>query len=198
MLTFAAAFLPFAVVTTFTPGPNNLMLAASGANFGIRRTIPHIMGIVTGFPLLVLAISMGLGTVFQRYPEVHTVLKFAGATFLLYLAWRIASAGHHEAKSATGRPLTFLEAALFQWVNPKAWVVAVSAIATYTTVGGQTSAEITVILIIFLIAAIGSTVTWTIFGVGISRFLKGSPRALRLFNITMAALLVLSIVPVMT
>lgn len=198
MLTLAAAFLPFAVVSAFTPGPNNLLLAASGANFGVRRTIPHVLGIVSGFPLLVLAVGLGLGTVFQRHPEVHTVLKFGGAAFLIYLAWRIATAGHGTADTAPGRPLTFLEAALFQWVNPKAWIFAVSAIATYTTVGGRASVEIAVILAICVLVTIGSTIAWTGFGVGLNRFLQESPRMLRAFNVGMALLLVLSIVPVVT
>ncbi len=198
MLTLAAAFLPFAVVSAFTPGPNNLLLAASGANFGVRRTIPHVLGIVSGFPLLVLAVGLGLGTLFQRHPEVHTVLKFGGAAFLIYLAWRIATAGHGTADTAPGRPLTFLEAALFQWVNPKAWIFAVSAIATYTTVGGRASVEIAVILAICVLVTIGSTIAWTGFGVGLNRFLRESPRMLRAFNVGMAFLLVLSIVPVVT
>ncbi len=196
MLTLAAAFLPFAVVAAFTPGPNNLLLAASGANFGIRRTIPHVLGVVGGFPLLVLAVGLGLGTLFQRHPEVHTVLKFGGAAFLIYLAWRIATAGHGTAETAPGRPLTFLEAALFQWVNPKAWIFAVSAIATYTTVGGRASVEIAVILAICVLVTIGSTIAWTGFGVGLNRVLQESPRMLRAFNVGMALLLVLSIVPV--
>lgn len=198
MLTLAAAFLPFAVVAAFTPGPNNLLLAASGANFGIRRTIPHVLGVVSGFPLLVLAVGLGLGTLFQRHPEVHTVLKFGGAAFLIYLAWRIATAGHGTAETAPGRPMTFLEAALFQWINPKAWIFAVSAIATYTTVGGRASVEIAVILAICVLVTIGSTIAWTGFGVGLNRVLQESPRTLRAFNVGMALLLVLSIVPVVT
>ena len=215
MLTLAAAFLPFAFVAGFTPGPNNLLLAASGANFGIRRTIPHVLGIVCGFPLLV-AVGLGLGTrrtiphvlgivcgfpllvlaVFQRHPEVHAVLKFGGAVFLVYLAWRIATAGQGTSKWAPRRPMTFLEAALFQWVNPKAWVFAVSAVATYTTVGGRASVEIAVILAICVLVTIGSTITWTGLGVWLNRFLQESPRTLRAFNVGMALLLILSIVPV--
>ncbi len=198
MLTLAAAILPFDVVSAFTPGPNNHLQAASGANFGIRRTIPHVLGVVSGFPLLVLAVGLGLGTLFQRHPEVHTVLKFGGAAFLIYLAWRIATAGHGTAETAPGRPLTFLEAALFQWVNPKAWIFAVSAVATYTTVGGRASVEIAVILAICVLVTIGSTIAWTGFGVGLNRFLQESPRMLRAFNVGMALLLVLSIVPVVT
>ena len=198
MLTLAAAFLPFAFVAGFTPGPNNLLLAASGANFGIRRTIPHILGIVSGFPLLVLAVGLGLGTVFQRHPEVHAALKFVGGAFLVYLAWRIATAGHGTADTARGRPMTFVEAVLFQWVNPKAWIFAVTAVATYTTVGGRASVEIAVILAISLLVTIGSTATWTGFGFWLSRFLQKSPRNLRVFNVGMALLLILSMVPVMT
>ena len=198
MLTLAAAFLPFAVVAAFTPGPNNLLLAASGANFGIRRTIPHVLGVVSGFPLLVLAVGLGLGALFQRHPEVHTVLKFGGAAFLIYLAWRIATAGHGTAKTAPGRPLTFLEAALFQWVNPKAWIFAVTAVATYTTVGGRASVEIAVILAISVLVTIGATIAWTAFGVGLNRFLQESPRMLRAFNVGMALLLLVSIVPMVT
>ncbi len=195
MLTLAVAFLPFAVVAAFTPGPNNLMLAASGANFGIRRTIPHLLGVVCGFPLLVLAIGLGLGTVFQRHPDVHAVLKFGGAAFLIYLAWRIATAGPGTEDSAPSHPLTFLQAALFQWIKPKAWIFTISAIATYTTVGGRASVEIAVILAISALATVGATITWTAFGAGLNRFLQESPRTLRAFNVGMALLLVVSIVP---
>ena len=198
MLTLAAAFLPFAVVAAFTPGPNNLLLTASGASFGVRRTIPHVLEIVIGFPLLVLAVGLGLSTLFQHHPEVHTVLKFGGAAFLIYLAWRIATAGLGTADTAPGRPLTFLEAALFQWVNPKAWIFAVSAVATYTTVGGRASVEIAVILAISVLVTVCATIAWTGFGVGLNRFLQESPRMRRAFNVGMALLLVLSIVPVVT
>jgi len=199
MLTLAAALLPFAVAAAFTPGPNNLMLAASGANFGVRRSVPHILGIVTGFPLLLLVIGLGLGALFEQYPAAHAVLKLAGATFLALMAWRIATArpdGRVGTPSA-GRPLTALEALLFQWINPKAWIFAIGAIATYTTVGGSRSRELGVILAVCLLVTVGSTVTWTLFGAGLNRWLLASPRALRVFNVSMALLLVLSIVLVM-
>ena len=197
MLTLAAAFLPFAVAAGFTPGPNNLMLAASGANFGFRRTLPHLLGIVCGFPLVVLATGLGLGALFQRHPDVHAVMKFVGAAFLIYLAWRIASSDPGAPNTAPGRPLTFIEAALFQWVNIKGWVFAIGAITTYTTVGGRVSRELAVILTISLLVTIGSTIAWTGFGVGLSRFLQRSSVMRRVFNVSMAVLLVLSIVPVL-
>jgi len=197
VLALAAAFTPFAIVAGFTPGPNNLMLAASGANFGFRRTLPHLLGIVCGFPLIVLAVGLGLGTVFQRHPETHSAMKFVGAAFLLYLAWRIATAGPGTTGTAPGRPLTFLEAFLFQWINIKGWVFAIGAITTYTTVSGSASRELVVILAISLLVTIGSTTTWTGFGVGLSRFFQESPVMRRAFNVAMALLLVLSIVPVM-
>jgi threonine/homoserine/homoserine lactone efflux protein len=197
VLTLAAAFLPFAVVAGFTPGPNNLMLAASGANFGFRRTLPHLLGIVCGFPLVVLATGLGLGALFQRHPDVHAVMRFVGAAFLIYLAWRIATSDPGAPNTAPGRPLTFLEAALFQWVNIKGWVFAIGAITTYTTVGGRVSQELAVILTLSLLVTVGSTIAWTGFGVGLNRFLRRSSMMRRVFNVSMAVLLVLSIVPVL-
>jgi threonine/homoserine/homoserine lactone efflux protein len=123
-----AAFLAAAIPTFFTPGPNNLMLMASSAKFGIGRTVPHMLGICVGFPLMVFAIGLGLGEIFTQYPWLKTVLKYAAAANFLWMAWtllglRIGSIG------ATERPLRFHEAALFQWVNPKAWAMAVSFVA---------------------------------------------------------------------
>ena len=197
MLTLAAAFLPFAIAAGFTPGPNNLMLAASGANFGFRRTLPHLLGIVCGFPLVVLATGLGLGALFQRHQDIHAVMRLVGAAFLLYLAWRIATSDPGAPDTTPGRPLTFLEAALFQWVNIKGWVFAIGAITTYTTVGGRVLEELAVILTLSLLVTVGSTTAWTGCGVGLSRFLRRSPAMRRAFNVSMAVLLVLSIVPVL-
>lgn len=201
MLALAAAFLPFAFSTTMSPGPNNLMLASSGATFGFRRTGPHMMGITAGFPAMVVAVGLGLGGVFTAFPQLHTVVKYLGAAYLLVLAWRVATArapvdGEAPADSArSGRPLTFMQAALFQWVNPKAWIMAVGSIATYTTVGGQVVAEVLVIAGVFGLVSLASTATWTVLGVGIARLLRNSPRGLRAFNIAMALLLAASVIP---
>ena len=127
------AFILFAFVTSVTPGPNNMMLLASGVNFGIRRSLPHMLGISLGFMLLVAAVGLGLGQLFEQFPPLYTVLRYGGAAYLLYLAWKIAGSGAPDADGkATGKPFTFLQAAAFQWVNPKAWIMAIGAITTYT------------------------------------------------------------------
>lgn len=195
MWPLVASIVTFAVSMSISPGPNNLMVTASGANFGFRRTIPHMLGISLGFPVMLLAVGLGIGQVLQAAPQVHEVLRYVAAAYLIYLAWRIATAGGPEAARARGRPFSFLQAAAFQWVNPKAWVIALSAIATYTTADGDAVAQILVIGAVFVVAAFLSLCVWAAFGTVIARFLT-SPRALRAFNLAMAALLVLSLVPV--
>ena len=202
MLALAAAFLPFAFSTTMSPGPNNLMLATSGATFGFRRTGPHMLGITAGFPLMVIAVGLGMGGVFAAVPQLHAVIKYAGAACLLVLAWRVGTArapagGELDppARAGAGRPLTFVQAALFQWVNPKAWIMALGSVATYTTVGGQVLAEVLVIAGVFGVVSLASTATWTVAGVGIARLLRGSARGLRAFNVVMALLLAASVIP---
>jgi threonine/homoserine/homoserine lactone efflux protein len=184
--------LTFVVAMTITPGPNNIMITASGANFGFRRTIPHLMGIVIGFPVMTLAIGVGLGELFKTWPIVHTVLKYAGTAYLLYLAYRIATAARGGEAQSRGRPLTFLEAAAFQWANPKGWMMAVGAISAYTTVGGNPFLESLIIAATFGVIAVPAVGVWAVFGVAVGRLLR-SDRALRIFNLTMAALLVASL-----
>lgn len=183
----------FALVGTATPGPNNVMLTASGSTFGFRRSMPHMLGISLGFPAMVLGVGLGLGEVFNRFPQLHTALKYLGAAYLLYLAWRIAQAGGPDEAAAGGRPLTFLEAAGFQWVNPKAWMVALSAIPAFTTVGGNYYAEIAVIGFVFLVISFPSCAAWCMFGVGI-RQLISSPETARVVNLALAATVALSVV----
>jgi threonine/homoserine/homoserine lactone efflux protein len=189
------ALIGFAFVTSITPGPNNMMLLASGVNFGFRRTIPHMLGIGIGFTLMVALIGFGLGEVFARVPLIYTMLKYIGAAYMLFLAYKIANSGPISAEGEVkGKPMTFLQAAAFQWVNPKAWVMAVSAIATYT----QPEAYIaSVLLISFVFGAVNlpSVSSWAVFGVAMRRLLT-NPRAVRVFNITMAVLLVASLWPI--
>jgi threonine/homoserine/homoserine lactone efflux protein len=126
-----SALLLFAFATSVTPGPNNLMLMASGANYGFRRTVPHMLGISLGHLFMVVVLGLGLAQVFTTWPVAHAMLKVLSVAYMLYLAWRIATAAPPGEARATGRPFTFLEAAAFQWVNPKAWAMALTAISVY-------------------------------------------------------------------
>ena len=196
MMELIAPVLSFAVSTSITPGPNNVMVTASGANFGYRRTLGHILGISLGFPVMVIAVGLGLGGLFHALPEVHIVLKSLGCAYILWMAWKIATAdGMGERSARPGKPFTFLQAAGFQWVNPKAWLMAVGSITTYASAGGFYYLEIALIALIFLVVCIPSISIWTLFGVGIGRVLT-KRSWLKLFNAVMALLLVASLIPV--
>jgi threonine/homoserine/homoserine lactone efflux protein len=189
--------LGFVVVSTVTPGPNNLMCLMSGANFGLRRTVPHISGIAAGFPVMIVASGFGLVWVFDTWPVLHEILKYVAFAYLLWLAWRIAIAGRPEAKEGAGaRPLTFLEAAAFQWVNPKAWAIVFGGMALYTTAGGNKVFEIGLFAVLFGLVCLPNGVVWTLFGRAIAGFLENDVQR-RWFNIGMAVLLVVSVVPTM-
>lgn len=184
--------VPFAVSMAATPGPNNVLVAASAANFGIRRTLPAVLGVVAGFGLMILLVGLGLGEVLERYPAVHAALRYLGAAYLLYLAWRIAMATGGGEMKAGARPPGLIEAALFQWVNPKAWIVAVGAIATFTIAGEGLALQALVIALVFVAVALPSVGAWALIGAGAARLLE-TPARLRWFNYAMAALLALSV-----
>lgn len=189
------AFVAFALVTSITPGPNNMMLLASGVNFGIRRSLPHMLGISLGFMVLVIAVGMGLGQVFERLPVLHEVLRYAGAAYLLYLAWKIAQSGAPQGRDTpNAKPFTFLQAAAFQWVNPKAWIMAIGAITTYTPHEGFFT-NVLLIAALFALVNCPSVGLWTVAGSLLRKWLD-NPRALRAFNIGMALLLVASLYPI--
>ncbi|MGP0173686.1 LysE family translocator [Pseudomonas sp. NCHU5208] len=189
------AFVAFALVTSITPGPNNMMLLASGVNFGIRRSLPHMLGISLGFMVLVIAVGMGLGQVFERLPVLHEVLRYGGAAYLLYLAWKIAQAGAPQGRDTpSAKPFTFLQAAAFQWVNPKAWIMAIGAITTYTPHEGFFT-NVLFIAALFALVNCPSVGLWTVAGSLLRKWLD-NPRALRAFNIGMALLLVASLYPI--
>lgn len=181
----------FAVAASFTPGPNNIMLMSAGASFGVRPVMPHMLGVVTGFATLLTLACAGLATVFTSYPQVHQVLKVLGAAYLLYLAWRVATAVSVDARRAS-RPLRFLEAAGFQFANPKGVMVAVTVATTFMSVGGNSWLETAIIVCVFGVVTTGSVVVWTMFGTAIGRLLR-SRRSLRVFNLVMAAALVASV-----
>jgi threonine/homoserine/homoserine lactone efflux protein len=186
----------FAAAVTLTPGPNVVLVTASGANFGFCRTIPQMLGITLGFGSMAVAAGSGLAGAIHAEPGLHSVLKFAGAAYLVYLAWRIARADAGSRAAARARPIGFLEAALFTWMNPKAWVSVLGALAAYTTVGGDVLWETSVIAAVLAASCLTSVVIWAGFGTVIGRFLA-NPRARVAFNWSMAGLLVLSLIPVL-
>ena len=189
------ALATFCVVTLFTPGPNNIMLMTSGLNFGVRRTLPHMTGVSLGFALMVMGVGLGLGALFETWPVLYPVLKYAGAGYLTFLAWKIAFSGPIEASDrASARPMTFLQAVAFQWINPKAWVMAVGAMSAYAAVAAF---PFNVLLMSALYGALGfaSSGTWVGFGYGLQRIIK-NPRSVRIFNGIMAVLLVASLYPI--
>ncbi|QGX99667.1 LysE family translocator [Roseovarius faecimaris] len=189
-----AALLTFAFVTVITPGPNNLMLMASGANFGFRRTLPHMAGIGLGMPIMVVLVGTGVMQLFDRFPMSYTILKVLSVAYLLWLAWKIAHAAPPKAGEATGTPLTFLQAAAFQWVNPKAWTMVLSAVTLYAA--SRDMPAVLWVAATYLGVSCISTTSWTLLGQQLSRFLK-TPRMLRIFNTIMAGLLVATLIPVL-
>ncbi|HVY34163.1 MAG TPA: LysE family translocator [Caulobacteraceae bacterium] len=187
------AFAVFACVASITPGPNNAMLMASGANFGLRASLPHMAGVFVGFLLLLIAVGAGLGGLFTAYPVLHQVIGWAGAAYLLYLAVRIALSDKLSTGKGEARPLRFMQAVSFQAVNPKAWASSIGAMTTYAP---QTHylANATAVMVLFSLINIPSIAAWTLFGVAMRRFLD-RPAVLRTFNIAMGLLLALSLVP---
>ncbi|WP_322087198.1 LysE family translocator [Burkholderia sp. BCC1999] len=183
----------FALVTSITPGPNNTMLLASGVNFGFRRTMPHLFGISIGVAILMLCVGFGLGEAFKRLPLLYTVLEAASVAYLLYLAWRIGTSGEVKAHGAKPRPMTFVEAAAFQWVNPKAWMMVLTA-ATTVRLSADYGMNAAWMSVVFILIGFPCICLWAAFGLGLRRFLS-NPRALRIFNVTMAVLLILSLYP---
>ncbi len=185
----------FAFVTSITPGPNNMMLMASGANFGMRRTLPHMLGVAIGFVIMAMLVGVGLIEVFDRFPVIYDVLKWGGIAYMLWLAFKI---GTQEPKvpepNAKARPITFLQACAFQWVNPKAWSMALNAITLYTA--DRSWAGIALVGIVFGAVNLPSVAVWAFLGQQMRRFLTSTTR-LRAFNITMAVLLVLTLIPVL-
>ena len=188
------ALVVFAFVSSATPGPNNLMLMASGANFGFARTIPHMLGIAIGFSVMILLVGAGLVQIFDAWPVSYTILKVASVLYMSWLAWKIARAGGTAEGDTTGRPMTFLQAAAFQWVNPKAWAMALTALSVYAA--DATLVAFAVVALVFGAVNLPSITIWTVLGQQMKRFLT-NPTRLRLFNWTMAALLMASLYPVL-
>lgn len=184
----------FCAATLFTPGPNNLMLMASGANFGLRRSLPHLIGVAFGFPAMILPVGLGVMQVFDLWPPAHTLLLTVSVLYLLYLAWKIANAAPPADARSESHPLTLLQAAAFQWVNPKAWSMALGAITLYAA--NRDLVSILWVAGMFALLGTVSAMTWVTLGTGVRRLLA-KPGRLRIFNWTMAALLLASMIPVL-
>lgn len=184
--------MTFAFVTSITPGPNNLMLMASGANFGFQRTIPHMLGVALGFVFMAFLMGLGLAQAFETWPWLRNALTVVSVVYMLWLAWKIANAAAPQAGSETGTPITFLQAAGFQWVNPKAWSMALTAVTLY-------SPDDSALAMLFVAAVFGavnlpSVSVWCLLGRELRRILT-NPLRLRLFNWAMATALVVSLYP---
>src|ERR1700752_1256197 len=188
------AFVMFATVMFFTPGPNNIMLLSSGLTYGFRPTIPHIIGITIGFAFMVGAVGLGLGTIFIAYPILQTILKYVGAAYLVYLAWHIGMAELSAPDQDKRGPMTFWGAAMFQWVNAKGWVMVIGTITAYAAIA-TFPWNIAIQVGISLILGTLSCIAWALFGSALRPVLH-SERAVRTFNIVMALLLLASLYPV--
>lgn len=187
------ALATFAFVTSITPGPNNLMLMASGANFGFQRSLAHMFGIGIGFLVMVVLVGFGLAQIFQTWPTSYEILRGLSVAYLLYLAWKTATAAGLGRNASQGKPMSFLQAAAFQWVNPKAWAMALGAISAFAP--DHSPASILTVALIFAAINLPCVSSWTILGQQMARFLTNQHRR-RVFNLIMASLLVLTLIPV--
>jgi threonine/homoserine/homoserine lactone efflux protein len=186
----------FGFITAFTPGPNNTLLMAQGINFGFRRTLPLIFGVAIGFPFMIGCVGLGLGKIFDIYPILYVILKYAGAAYMLWLAWKIANSKPAiEGETAVGQPLSFIQGAAFQWINPKAWIMAVTALSAYT-VASDYYVGVAFVVGTFVVMGLSSASTWAMFGVGL-RHVLNDPRYFRIINLALAVLLVASLVPML-
>jgi len=180
----------FALVSSITPGPNNLMLMASGANFGFRRTVPHMLGVGIGFVVMVMLLGVGLVGIFDTYPLSYDILRVVSIGYLVWLAWKIATAGAPARSAGTGRPFTFLQAALFQWVNPKGWAMALTAVTVYAPARDVHS--VLLVAAIFGVINLPSVTCWTVLGQQIQPLLS-SGRRVQVFNVCMAGRLLATV-----
>jgi threonine/homoserine/homoserine lactone efflux protein len=190
------ALVVFAAIAAYTPGPNNTILMASGINYGFRKSLPMICGVGLGFPLMIACVGLGLGKVFEIFPQIYTALKYAGAAYMLWLAYKIATATPSSGdEDQNAQPLTFLQGAAFQWINPKGWIIAVTVLSAYT-LASDYYFGVVVVVATFVFMGFTSAATWALFGV-ILKDIMGNPKWFKLINYGLAALLVLSLIPML-
>lgn len=185
----------FSIISSITPGPNNIMVLSSGVNFGLRRSMPHILGISLGFFVLCMACGMGLGSLLLQFPSLHTTLKMLAAMYLLYLAYKIASSRSLSHAAESSQPFSLMQAAMFQWVNPKGWMMAISAMILYT-IPEQPFYSTLWVSIIFGLLCFPCILIWCLFGTLLRQFLS-DPQRLKYFNICMGLLLISCIYPML-
>ncbi len=190
------ALMTYGFATSVTPGPNNLMLLASGANFGFKRTIPHLLGIGVGFSFMVMIIGMGLAPLFETMPALRIILTVLSVSYMIYLAWKIATSSSPSKKKtgSNSKPFSFLQAAAFQWVNPKAWFMAITAQTAYRA--EETISAAIIVGLVYFSVNVPSMVIWAWLGQGLRRFLS-DPMRLNVFNWIMATLLIASLIPIL-
>jgi len=190
------AFIILAIVMSATPGPNNIMVMTSGLNFGIKKTFAHILGVSFGCALMLFTAGIGLHTIFSQHPMIQSVIKYVGSAYLLWLAWKIAFSGSVNAEDKpTAKPITFLAAAAFQWVNPKSWVMAAGAVTTYLPINFK-APDILLFAFLFALISFPCVGIWGCFGVGLKKMLKNS-KSVKKFNYLAAALLIISLYPIL-
>ncbi len=187
-----AALALFALVSSLSPGPNNLMLMASGVNFGFARTVPHMLGVAGGFVVMVVLVGLGLAGLLARSPLAETALRVACLLYLCWLAWRIAQAAAPESAEAGARPFSLAQAAAFQWVNPKAWAMALTALGAYAP--AQDLGTVVLVALVFGAVNLPSVSVWVLMGERLRTVLQDRRRR-QVFNWTMAGLLIVSAVP---
>ncbi len=185
------ALLGIILAATWTPGPNNMMLAASGVTYGLRATLPHIFGVFIGFGLMIFTIALGLGEVFNRYPPLHQALRWGGAALLVWVAWKIATAKRPGTAGTATKPFTFVQAAAFQWVNPKAWIMSISISAQFLSPEAPVLTA-AIMAVVSMLGGASSATGWAWFGMFLARWLH-TPARLRAFNWTMAAFILLGV-----
>jgi len=184
----------FVISASVTPGPNNVMIMSSGVNYGVKKSLPHLFGIAAGFTLMVFLAGIGFGSFFIDYPLFHDLIKFIGTLYLLFLAWMIATTSNVSLENQHSKPFSFLQAALFQWVNPKAWVMITGAVALFISGSSNILSDVLLIAFSFFLFGTPCVCIWLFFGVGLKKYMT-DPVHLKRFNVSMALLLVLSILP---
>ncbi|HAY45210.1 MAG TPA: hypothetical protein DCY55_02880 [Gammaproteobacteria bacterium] len=189
-----SAFIVFALATAISPGPNNFLLLSSGLNFGWRRSIPHALGIIAGISFVIVVLGAGLGGYLEANPNVHSVIRWPGILVILYIAWKIIRSNYLNTTQKKYRPFTFIEACLFQWVNPKALIIVLTMIAVYTSPQYPIYSQLSVIVLVEIFSGIIATTTWVMMGVYLERVFTNS-KYLRIFNICMGILLIAAVVP---